>query len=757
MTRGSFFREDGVEERMKGMSGYGKWVAGRKTKWITLAVWVVIVGALTLLWPSVNSQVVNNAQNLPDDSQSVRAAAVAEQEFPAGSGVPALLVWHREGGLSDEDLIHIIAVYGKLEQQPLPHQNYVPPLGKLPPQALQASLSEERSTLVTPVLFDKSADSDQLGEAVTQIKELISAETGGDPAAAKVDGSELSLRVTGPVGISIDATGLFKDADVSLLIATVILVLVFLLLIYRSPILALIPLVAVGFAYGVTSPVIGKMAQEGWITVDSQAVSIMTVLLFGAGTDYCLFLISRFRQMLKVEESKGRALLSAITHSSGAIAMSGFTVVLALFALLLAKYGAYHRFAVPFSVSILIMGIASLTLVPALLAIFGRTSFFPFVPRTPLMEAERARAKGKPAPQPKPARNKGIGNFVVSRPWAIVGVTVVLLGVLASFSGGIKFTYDILSSFPEDMESREGFDLIGNQFSPGELAPAKLMIDTEGKADGEDLKVILGGLSYVDVVSDPQQGAVNKNILGYDIEFKSNPYSLEAMSHIPALQDTAEQALIDVGVAEPGDKVWVSGQTAAQHDTKELGERDTDLIIPVVIGLITLLLLIYLRSVVATFYLVATVILSFFSALGLGWIIIHYVLGADAIQGSIPLYSFVFLVALGEDYNIFMISNIWKKRKRMPLKQAVAEGVNETGSVITSAGLILAGTFAVLASLPIQVLVQFGIITAIGVLLDTFIVRPFLVPAITVLLGRWSFWPGKHQELEQALPAVDEH
>lgn len=268
-----------------------------------------------------------------------------------------------------------------------------------------------------------------------------------------------------------DATGLFKDADVSLLIATVILVLVFLLLIYRSPILALIPLVAVGFAYGVTSPVLGLMAREGWITVDSQAVSIMTVLLFGAGTDYCLFLISRFRQMLKVEENKGRALLSAISHSSGAIAMSGFTVVLALFALLLAKYGAYHRFAVPFSVSILIMGVASLTLVPALLAIFGRTSFFPFVPRTPQMEAERAKAKGRPVPQPQPNRRKGIGQLVVSRPWAIVGITVVLLGVLASFSSGIKFTYDILSSFPKNMESREGFDLIGKQFSPGSLRP----------------------------------------------------------------------------------------------------------------------------------------------------------------------------------------------------------------------------------------------------------------------------------------------
>jgi RND superfamily putative drug exporter len=224
------------------------------------------------------------------------------------------------------------------------------------------------------------------------------------------------------------------------------------------------------------------------------------------------------------------------------------------------------------------------------------------------------------------------------------------------------------------------------------------------------------------------------------------------MSHIPALQETARQALIESGL-NAENSVWISGQTATQYDTKELGERDTDLIIPVVIGMITLLLLIYLRSVTATVYLVVTVILSFFSALGLGWIIIHYVLGADAIQGAIPLYSFVFLVALGEDYNIFMISNIWKKRKVMPLKQAIAEGVNETGSVITSAGIILAGTFAVLASLPIQVLVQFGIITAIGVLLDTFIVRPFLVPAITVLFGRLAFWPGKHQELERPLPA----
>jgi RND superfamily putative drug exporter len=168
-----------------------------------------------------------------------------------------------------------------------------------------------------------------------------------------------------------------------------------------------------------------------------------------------------------------------------------------------------------------------------------------------------------------------------------------------------------------------------------------------------------------------------------------------------------------------------------------------------VIVLIALLLLAYLRSFVAMLYLIATVVLSFGSALGLGWLVLHYVMGADAIAGAIPLYAFVFLVALGEDYNIFMISSIWKKRKQMPIKEAIREGVTETGGVITSAGLILAGTFAVLATLPIQVLLQFGLITAIGVLLDTFIVRPFLVPAITTVLGRAAFWPGKTYDVRE--------
>lgn len=734
---------------MKMDRSFGSWVSGKRSKWITLLVWIIVTAVLSIIWPGVNNEINNNAGDLPKDAPSVVAEQIAKLEFPNAAGIPALVVWHRPSGLGDEDLEHLQKISQYLESQPLPYQNFIPPFHMLPKQALQAQSSEDLSTFIMPIFFSHEADVDQLKQSIEQLKNVIKQDMVTDPfTVALTSTNELSTRITGPVGISIDATELFMNADVSLLIATVILVLVILLLIYRSPILALIPLIAVGFAYGVISPILGKMAQLGWITVDSQGASIMTVLLFGAGTDYCLFLIARFRQVLMQEENKFKALIKSISDTSGAIAMSGFTVVIAMLALLFAQFGAYHRFAIPFSVSIFIIGIASLTLVPALLAIFGRASFFPFIPRTPEMIQERALKKGKPVPVMKArGSNYKIGGLVVARPWLIIIVTIVILGGLALASTQITYTYDLLSSFPKDMESREGFAIIGDKFSPGQLAPVQIMIDTNGKET--DIRDRLVNLTYVDQVSEPQTGTNNPNILAYEVELNTNPYANEAMEHIPELRSIAVSALENAGVQLPEQHVWIGGQTATQFDTKVTGDRDSKVIMPIIIGMIALLLFFYLRSFTAMIYLVATVLLSYFSALGIGWLILHYGFGADAISAAIPLYAFVFLIALGEDYNIFMISRIWRKRKTMPLRQAIREGVGETGSVITSAGLILAGTFAVLATLPIQVLVHFGIITAIGILLDTFIVRPFLVPAITAVLGKWAFWPGRYQPIEE--------
>lgn len=722
-------------------SKIGGLVAGRRSKWVTLAVWILLTGILSVFLPNVNSQENNAARQLPTDSWSLEAAALMKEQFPSNEGVPALVVWYRASGLTDQDLAAVQKVTKQLTDAPLAAQKGLPPLHQMPAPALKGMLSKDGQILVLPISFNEGTETDVLQEGMKKLEEITVSQLGTDPFEAKIEEDGLHARITGPIGIQTDATALFKGADFTLLLATVLLVLVLLILLYRSPILALIPLVGVGFAYGVISPILGFMAKQGWITIDAQSISIMTVLLFGAGTDYCLFFVARYRQALLVEKDKYSALRVSFGGSTGAIGMSGLTVIVSLLGLLFAHYGSNHRFAIPFSVAIFIMAIASLTLVPALLAIIGRVSFFPFIPLTAEMRAEKEARKGKRIREQKPvgAMNAALGRVVTERPKSVLAISLIILIALAAFAPQIKFTYNILESFPSTMPSREGFSLLSEHVSPGSLAPVKVVVNTEGKT--ADVQGALAALPYVESVSKPEDSKKDANYKAYELIFKQDPYDLDIINRIPEIRGTLEQKLTEAGVSNP--QVWVGGETATQYDTKTVVERDTKIVIPVVITVIAILLLVYLRSIVATVYLIATVLLSYYSALGAGWLILHYFMDTSAIQGLIPLYAFVFLVALGEDYNIFMISSIWQEKNRMKLKDAIRLGVSSTSSVITSAGLILAGTFAVLASLPIQVLVQFGVICAVGVILDTFIVRPFLVPSITMLLGDAVFWPSK--------------
>ena len=240
-------------------------------------------------------------------------------------------------------------------------------------------------------------------------------------------------------------------------------------------------------------------------------------------------------------------------------------------------------------------------------------------------------------------------------------LTVFVLGGLASFVPRIQYTYDLLESFPKDMPSREGFTLISDHFSAGELAPVKVVVDTKGKE--LPIKQELEKFSFVNTVKEPKEGKENKQIQMYEVSLAENPYSIEALDQIPKLKSNVEKVLKDAVISNAEEQLWIGGETASLYDTKQITERDESVIIPVMISIIALLLLVYLRSVVAMVYLIVTVVLSFFSALGAGWILLHYGMGAPAIQGAIPLYAFVFLVALGEDYNIFMVSEIWKNRK----------------------------------------------------------------------------------------------
>jgi RND superfamily putative drug exporter len=274
----------------------------------------------------------------------------------------------------------------------------------------------------------------------------------------------------------------------------------------------------------------------------------------------------------------------------------------------------------------------------------------------------------------------------------------------------------------------------------------KVIVETDGEASAAAVSQALAAHPGVAQVTGPQAGQSNPDLRAYDVRLAVNPYAMEALRLIPELRDSVRRALASSGGGEDAEaRVRIAGLTAELYDTKQVNERDIRVVFPLIIALIGTLLIVYLRSLTAALYLIATVVLSYLSALGLGWLVLHHLLGMDAIQGTIVLCAFVFLAALGEDYNIFVISSIWDKSRRLPLREAVKEGVGETGGVITSAGLILAGTFAVLTTMPIQMLMQIGVIVALGVLLDTFLVRPFLVPALTLLLGRRAFWPGRRQ------------
>ncbi|MBS4204572.1 MMPL family transporter [Lederbergia citrea] len=719
--------------------------AGRKGRWITLCVWILFASLLTFFWPSVQSSKNDAIEMLPKETMSVQAAKLVKEEFSDASGLPLLLVWHREDGLTEEDANLITKLYKHLDEEPLKQQSLLPPLHKAPSQALLASASDNRSTIVTPILLNET-ENELIQVDIDTLKATLAKIAGEDLFSKKIGDKGLLTRITGPAGISTDAVALFSDADLKLLIATVLLVLVLLIVLYRSPILAIVPLVAVGFAYSIISPILGFMAEKGWIIVDSQAISIMTVLLFGAGTDYCLFLVSRYRDCLLVEEDSFAALRKATRDTSGAIMISALTTAFGLLTLLLALYGSYHTFAVPFSLAIFIMGLTALTLLPALLAIFGRISFFPFIPRTKSMLRELEKKKGKPMRRQK-AHGKfsiSLGKFVTAKPWLVICTTLILLGGLAAFSPKIQYTYDLLSSFPKNMPSREGFELISENFSAGNLAPMQVIVDTDGKT--VQLEEKFSNLPFIKSISEPQSAAKNNELLLYEVILSDNPYSAEALDYVSTIKDKVLESLKEAGVPKAEEHFWIGGETAGLYDTKVTTDRDSKIVMSAVITVIALLLLIYLRSIVAMVYLLLTVLLSYFSALGAGWLLIHYGMGTEAIQGLIPLYTFVFIVALGEDYNIFMVSSIWKKRRYEPLQSAISGGVTETSSVITSAGLILAGTFAVLATLPMQVLVQFGIVTALGILLDTFIVRPLLVPSITSVLGKYAFWPGKQKD-----------
>lgn len=697
---------------------------GKHIWWLSVSIWIALMVILSAFAPGAKEFVKGNKDaGLPADAESIIADRQLEKYFPSESGMPLFAVFHNEDGLTEEDVLSYAKVLESLKTKSSYGIVDVIPLTELKPEQRASFLAKNDKTFFVPITLPKGLEGSDLHDLVLSIK---------DEVAEEID-SGVEISWTGPAGIASDAIELFSQADVVLLLSTVGLILVLLLIIYRSPLLTLIPLIGAAIVYAVVDRVIGLSASSGWFTAESQALSIMTILLFAVVTDYSLLIFSRYREELKKYESVNDAMRETMRHVREPIFFSGSTIVLGMATLFFSLYEPYRNFAPVFAIAAGAMLLAGLTLLPALFALIGRKAFWPIIPKFGDETIEKRTVWRK------------VANVVTKKPFLFM-IPIALLLLLGAWNvTNIDESYDMIESFPEDLSSRVGYDHLGESFSQGSLAPGTLLFVSDEKLDMKKLMTVVEkieskpGIDSVTVQSNPitEDGQNAK----FSVTFTGNPYSVKAFDTVLELRDESESIIKEAGIANT--ELFIAGESAKNTDLRDINNRDTWFVMIAMTVLITIMLGLQTRSIVAPIYMMGTILLSYAATLGLSLVLFKLFLDLDTLSYRIPLYAFVFLVALGVDYSIMLIARIREEMKVMPFDEAVRRGVEKTGGVISSAGLILAATFLVLATMPIYELKLFGIIMALGILIDTFIVRPLLIPAILILLGKWSFWPKK--------------
>ncbi len=689
-------------------------VSTKRGMWATLGIWLAVTLLLAVFAPSVRDYESSSIESLPADAKSVIAQDKVDQYFKDNEGIPAILVFQSgDSKVELEQLVPFFEEVGKLEGI-----KEIVPLTKMPPQAAAGFFSEDQSTLTLPLTFDPSMESAEMREVQEQIEEIVKTST------------DLNLYITGPAGIAVDSLNLFSRADIVLLLSTVGLILILLIVIYRSPLLALIPLLAAAFVYEVVNQVLGLMGKAG-LVISSQTFSIMTILLFAAVIDYSLFVFSRFREELKKTESKLESMKLAMRETGLPVFFSGGTVLAAMLVLFFGKFGEYRNFAPVFATAMFIIMLASITLVPALFALFGRRSFWPKVPRV-----------GEDTVKSNSVWSR-VGRFVTKKPALSAAAIGVILLASALSMLNMKYEFDTIKSFPEDMPSRVGYEILEDKFEKGDLAPTTVLLETDQPVTQEQQADLLGRLEEQPLVSNVRLNgtAANEKAVQYSLTFTESPYAAETMDALEKMRDNSAELLKDSNLE--GD-LFFAGETAKKIDDRATNNRDLIVIVAIESLLIFGLLIVMTKSIRMPIYMMGTILVSFLAAVGLGMFLSSLFFDIDTISNRVPLYSFVFLVALGIDYNIILISRFMEERKHHPVKKAVEIAVSTTGGVISSAGIILAATFAVLMTQPIQLLFVFGFIVAVGILLDTFLIRGILLPALIVMMEKDK--PSKEKE-----------
>ncbi len=682
--------------------------ATKKGMWITLSIWLVATMLLAMLAPGAKQYEVSSIDSFAQDAPSVLAQTKIDQHFADTDEIPALLVFQSKAG--ELKLEELSAALDKIGAEQIDGLKKVISLAGLPPQATASFFSADKTTAVIPISFDASLGSKELSERLDQIKSVADRST------------PLSLNITGPAGIAADSLNLFSRADVVLLLSTIGLILILLIVIYRSPLLALIPLVAVAFVYEVVNQLLGLLGKAG-VELSKQSLSIMSILLIAAITDYSLFVFSRFREELKNHQSKHDAMKWAMRETGIPVFFSGGTVLVAMLILFFADYGDSRNFAPIFGTAMFVIMLASVTLVPALFTLFGRKSFWPKIPKVGDAQIVHNSLWSK------------VGRFLVKKPLASALSILLLLVLAASNMFNLTYEFDTIKSFPSDMPSRVGYELLQEKFEKGDLAPTTVLFESETELSKAEQEKLRDTLSAQPLVNNVRLSGVSDDAkaVRYSLTFADNPYAAATLDALQMMRDESASLLKANDLAG---ELYFAGETATKVDDRAVNNRDLLVIVLIESVLIFAMLVFLTRSLKMPLYMMGTILLSFLSAVGIGIFLTELIFDIDAVSNRVPLYTFVFLVALGIDYNIILISRFMEERKKHPVKKAVEIAVASTGGVISSAGFLLAATFAVLMTQPIQVLSTFGFIVAIGILLDTFLIRGILLPSLIVLFEK---------------------
>ncbi|ALX49088.1 MMPL family transporter [Lentibacillus amyloliquefaciens] len=682
-------------------------VTTKKGMWITLSIWLLGTLLLAVFAPSARDYQVTSIESIPDDAQSMIAQDKIDNYFGENNDIQGIMVFQPDN--MEAGLAGIPSFLEKIEQENINGLTGVVPLGDLTPQASTQFFSDDGTTAMIPFTLDSSLESGEMKDSIDAIYDLQ-------------ENEEVTMKITGPAAIGADTTELFSRADIVLIMSTVGIILVLLVVIYRSPFLALIPLLGAAFVYEAVNQILGLMGKAG-LQIGQQSFSIMTILLFAALIDYSLFVFSRYREELKQHENKYEAMKRAMRGTGVPIFYSGGTVIAAMLVLFFAEFAEYRNFAPIFGTAVAVVLIASLTLVPAMFTLFGRKSFWPKVPQVGDEQVKSSSLWSK------------VGKFVTREPVNSVAIIGILLVGAAANVFNLDYEFNTMKSFPDDMPSREGYEMLEEKFEPGDLAPTTVLFESNEALSNEKRQTLADNLSEQQLVESVQVQNMtdDQEVISYQMTFDENPYSGETMNALKSIISDSGSILDSSNL--DGD-LYFAGETATSVDDRSLNNRDLTVIVILETVLIFGMLIFLTRSFKMPLYMMGTILVSFLAALGLGTFLTELFFGIETVSNRVPFYSFVFLVALGIDYNIMLVSRFMEEREKYPVKTAVEKAVANTGGVISSAGIILAATFSVLMTQPIQLLFVFGFIVAVGILMDTFLIRGVLLPGLLVLFEK---------------------